>query len=461
MSRETQSPVQTEKESSLFCTRCGTKNKPEAVFCMNCGAPLVRAQKQPVKKKSVPKIAIILPVCVVVLVIGIVAFLALGRQDDASPESTPSAPATPFTEYLALVGGDYKALYSDEYNVVQSGVEGQYMALTDISFMDIDGKGSFDFYHMEDEDSQAALEKSGIENDTVLRFRWACDASVHNLEDVSASFQSIYGDSPMHGTYSLDSDGARQVESYCWENVEGGYDLELSLESNATAINASWSVSPDVEGSYKDVLSTLENALKEKDASAYESLLYKNGVDPSASDSTAEELADILSSEAADRIDCKVGEVIKVNAYLNQYLALHNYYQTFGQMGPIESLYIADADLTLYQNDNIITGASCKIDIAYVDSEWKILGLFRNDRFSDTLLVEFAKQYYEAASGNIPPQVEIDHYEGENAVIHLYEINGNATSTWDWYTINPYTLEGTDFLGNEIRLYDAFDGEGQ
>lgn len=74
--------------------------------------------------------------------------------------------------------------------------------------------------------------------------------------------------------------------------------------------------------------------------------------------------------------------------------------------------------------------------------------------------LQSAKQYYEFVYGNVPPNVEIDHYEGDNVVIHLYEISNNATSTWDWYTINPYTCEGTDFLGNEVRLYEAFGSTG-
>ena len=138
-----------------------------------------------------------------------------------------------------------------------------------------------------------------------------------------------------------------------------------------------------------------------------------------------------------------------------------NYSISSSNQDRIESLYVVNMDLILYQNENIVSAASYKIDIAYIDDEWKILGIFQNDRFSDTLLAEFAKQYYEFVNGNVPPNVEVDHYEGDSVVIHLYEVSNNATSTWDWYTINPYTLEGTDFLGNEIKLYEAFNGGGQ
>ena len=485
-----------ETPKKLFCMHCGVEDNMEATFCKNCGAPLnkmqtakaqntvqpgvnmeARKQEHPIKKKRIPKVAIILSVCVVVIGIAVVAVLVFRNntaldKNAAAGSSSPSADEadnfqpTPFTEYLDLVGGDYKELYSDEYKIVEvGGAFGQYAAYTEIPFMDIDGTGSFQFYHAEDEETQSALEESEREDDTVLDFRWACDASVYSLDDVRVSFESIYGETPLHGVYSLGSHfDDRQVESYCWENIEGGYDMELTLEADGTAINAAWSVSPDAEGSYEDVVATLEKTLEEKDASTYESLLYKNEEEPSASDSAAEELAEIISGDEADKIDCYIGDTVKVtNTYfdiwMTELVTSGNYFITDSDMSQIKSLYFVNADLILYQNENIIVGASCKIDIAYIDDEWKILGLFRNERFSDTLLVEFVKQYYEVTTGNTPPNVEVDHYEGDNVVIHIYDISNNAISTWDWYTINPYTLEGTDFLGGEIRLYDAFNSE--
>ena len=472
--------LQEEKGSIQFCTQCGAKNKAEAAFCVNCGAKLDKAQTAQVqkRKKPIPRTAIILPVCV--LVIGIAVFAALRLRDGAAPDKsaapgsgspgadrTVDTAPTPFTEYLALVGGDCKELYSDEYKVSETGdALGQYTAYTKIPFMDIDGTGCFRFYHAEDEETRSALEKSGGENNTVRDFRWSCDASVHSLDDVYAGFASVYGDAPLHGTYSLGSlSGDRQVESYCWENVEGGYDLELSLEADAAAIHAVWSASPDVEGSYEDVVSTFEKALEERDASAYERLLYKNAEDPSDSSSAAEELAEILSGGEADRIDCYIGDTVKAVTYFDMLISdgvmSGNYSIASSDLRQVRSLYFVNADLIFYQNENIVAGGSCRMDIAYMNGEWKILGMSQNSRYSDAFLVQLAKQYYEAASGNTPPNVEVDHYEGDLVVIHIYEMNDNATATWDWYTIDPHTLEGTDLLGNEVKLYEAFDGEGQ
>lgn len=72
----------------------------------------------------------------------------------------------------------------------------------------------------------------------------------------------------------------------------------------------------------------------------------------------------------------------------------------------------------------------------------------------DTELVEAVKGYYEDAYGTVPPYVEVDHYDGDNVIIHIYDVSGGHISTWDWYTIDRYTGVGTNFMGEEIRLID-------
>lgn len=73
---------------------------------------------------------------------------------------------------------------------------------------------------------------------------------------------------------------------------------------------------------------------------------------------------------------------------------------------------------------------------------------------SDPELLEAVKSYYENTYGTVPPYVELDHYDGDNAVIHIYDVTGGHTSTWDWYTIDRYTGSGTNFMGEEIHLMD-------
>ena len=55
------------------------------------------------------------------------------------------------------------------------------------------------------------------------------------------------------------------------------------------------------------------------------------------------------------------------------------------------------------------------------------------------------------------PEYEIQWNDDGTLTIHLFEIvddgDGEShTATWDWYTIDPGTMKGTDFMGEEIDL---------
>lgn len=49
----------------------------------------------------------------------------------------------------------------------------------------------------------------------------------------------------------------------------------------------------------------------------------------------------------------------------------------------------------------------------------------------DTELVEAVKGYYEDAYGTVPPYMEVNHYDGGNVIIHIYDVSGGHSSTWD------------------------------
>ena len=72
--------------------------------------------------------------------------------------------------------------------------------------------------------------------------------------------------------------------------------------------------------------------------------------------------------------------------------------------------------------------------------------------FTDEMLCERAKAYYQSVHGEEPPIVEVDSVDGDEVTIHLYEIVDEHTATWDWYTVDRNTGIGTDVLGNEIDL---------
>lgn len=79
--------------------------------------------------------------------------------------------------------------------------------------------------------------------------------------------------------------------------------------------------------------------------------------------------------------------------------------------------------------------------------------------FDDETICGLARKYYKEMNGEEPPLVSIDSRKGDEITIHLYEImeyedypEENHATTWGWYTIDAYTLEGTDFFGMPVDL---------
>jgi hypothetical protein len=81
---------------------------------------------------------------------------------------------------------------------------------------------------------------------------------------------------------------------------------------------------------------------------------------------------------------------------------------------------------------------------------------------SNDEIVELAKKHSGA------PVAELDQVmDNGNLYIHLYEDMGDHTATIDWYEIDPKTLKGTNFEGEEVDLTgegsskaDVSDAEG-
>ncbi|MCR5651203.1 MAG: hypothetical protein K6F86_08500 [Lachnospiraceae bacterium] len=69
---------------------------------------------------------------------------------------------------------------------------------------------------------------------------------------------------------------------------------------------------------------------------------------------------------------------------------------------------------------------------------------------SNDEIVELAKKHSGA------PKAELDQVmDNGNLYIHLYEEMDDHDSTWDWYEIDPRTLKGTNFMGEEVDLNGA------
>lgn len=72
--------------------------------------------------------------------------------------------------------------------------------------------------------------------------------------------------------------------------------------------------------------------------------------------------------------------------------------------------------------------------------------------YSDDALIELAKQYYLQKNEELPQHVEIDSQNGEDVLVHFYDVIDDHTDTYDWYTINRNTGIGTDFFGEPIDV---------
>ena len=74
--------------------------------------------------------------------------------------------------------------------------------------------------------------------------------------------------------------------------------------------------------------------------------------------------------------------------------------------------------------------------------------------YSDKELIELATAYYKSHSSDdyIPGNIEIDHVDGDEVLIHLYDVGYDFTFTSNWYTVNRKTGKGKDFFENEIDI---------
>ncbi len=106
-------------------------------------------------------------------------------------------------------------------------------------------------------------------------------------------------------------------------------------------------------------------------------------------------------------------------------------------------------DVTAEESESA-TAAQTTEDVTAEESESATTVL---QRFTDDELINMASDYYAALHDGVrPPRVTIENDDGTVVDLHLYEDNGDAVATWDWYYINRTTGEGYDFLGNEVDL---------
>ena len=113
-----------------------------------------------------------------------------------------------------------------------------------------------------------------------------------------------------------------------------------------------------------------------------------------------------------------------------------------------------------YSNDRHVDGIDTDVDMDL----WIVPKDQTTDsaEISDDKICEMARQYYNRHVGGNPTYVEIDSVEGDEVLIHLYdmvepdEASGEPghSATYDWYWIDRNTLKGRNILDEEIDLLE-------
>ena len=93
-----------------------------------------------------------------------------------------------------------------------------------------------------------------------------------------------------------------------------------------------------------------------------------------------------------------------------------------------------------------LTNAICLVLLLFVLSSTTALA------YTDQELCDMALQHYADKSGYAPTNSVIDSASGNSVTIHLYNVDGNHTTTSDWYTVNRVSGAGTNFMGEPIDL---------
>lgn len=76
------------------------------------------------------------------------------------------------------------------------------------------------------------------------------------------------------------------------------------------------------------------------------------------------------------------------------------------------------------------------------------------DAMSEQDLEFYARRYYGRRTNYSPQYADVEKKGNGEAVIHLYDLVDNHTASYDWYTVNVFTGEGTDFREEKISIKD-------
>ncbi|MBR4753919.1 MAG: hypothetical protein IK054_01920 [Lachnospiraceae bacterium] len=107
------------------------------------------------------------------------------------------------------------------------------------------------------------------------------------------------------------------------------------------------------------------------------------------------------------------------------------------------------ASSSVVQSSSVASSSAVPAKSSVVSSSSQAMNL----RYTDEDLCKLASNYYLAKKGQKPPITEIDHKDGNIVTIHLYEIAGDHTATWDWYEVDITTGKAKNFMGESFELF--------
>ena len=90
--------------------------------------------------------------------------------------------------------------------------------------------------------------------------------------------------------------------------------------------------------------------------------------------------------------------------------------------------------------------------------EGGVLDFTLHSAYTDDELGEMAMLTYERDHGYLCQDYQIFHESDGSVAIKLFDSLEDHTTASEWYYVDPFTTEGTDILGDPVRLLDVYDG---
>ena len=128
--------------------------------------------------------------------------------------------------------------------------------------------------------------------------------------------------------------------------------------------------------------------------------------------------------------------------------------------------YELDGDEILFRIDDSINTTPAQIE--FINSDYLIIDYSNGDREEWTYLGELtfedftfyssdelclmARDYLRSENGSEPQYTNAYITESGLIAIHLYDIVDDHTSTCQWYTVDRFTAQGTDFFDEPVDL---------